>query len=204
MKPRGNTTGLPQIIGTQATNANHQLITPQITQALEIRLADMAQDRTLEMILWVVHSPTTLLEMTVVVFAPLAVIKLAAEEVVVVDTTLMVEVVVVVELPTLEEPLPFPEIQILHVMDVAKTIMSWPVPPLQLKENGLYLTKTDQDQHINNLRLVHLILKDKVPMVLLTMLKIKLCQQDKFLQQEMHNRLNHRYIPMDTTNHPDT
>jgi hypothetical protein len=66
------------------------------------------------------------------------------------------------------------------------------------------LTKTDQDQHINNLRLVHLILKDKVPMVLLTMLKIKLCQQDKFLQQEMHNRLNHRYIPMDTTNHPDT
>jgi hypothetical protein len=68
--------------------------------------------------------------------AHLAVIKMVAE-VMVADKTLMVEAVVVAEHLTLEEPTLLPEIPTLHVMDVARITMSWPVQPLQKNENGL-------------------------------------------------------------------
>ena len=72
----------------------------------------------------------------VIIVAHLAVIKMVAEAMAV-DKILTVEAVVVVEHPTLEDPIPFQEIQTLHVMDVAKITMSWPVQQLQQSENEL-------------------------------------------------------------------
>jgi hypothetical protein len=138
-RPQDNTTEQPQTIDTQATNATLQLITPLTTQALEIHLADMVKDKTIEMILlgiWHVISPTNL-HVVVIMVAHLAVIKLVAEAMVA-GIILMVEAVVVAGPQTLEGPILFPEIRTSHVMDVARIIMSWPVQPLQQNESGLY------------------------------------------------------------------
>jgi hypothetical protein len=81
-----------------------------------------------------VISPTSLHVVVVAVVAHLADINLAAE-VMVVDTTLMVEAVMVAEHPTLDEPIHIHGIQMLYVMDVDKITMSWPVQPLQPNEN---------------------------------------------------------------------
>jgi hypothetical protein len=136
-RPQDNITGLPQTTGTPATGAQLPHTMPLTTQALEILPADMVKDKTTETILQEIclvnsHSKSVIMVLTMV--ARLAVIKLVAEDMVV---DRMIEAVVVAEHPTLEEPIPFPEILMLHVMDVAKTIMSWPVQPLQPNENGL-------------------------------------------------------------------
>jgi hypothetical protein len=87
----------------------------------------------------------------------------------------MVEAVVVAEHLTLDEPLPIPllpEIQIFHVMDVARIIMSWPVQPLQQNKNSFYYNRIDPGHRLDNPHHVHPIIQDKVLMVLPTMLTI--------------------------------
>ena len=111
--PLDNTTGEHLTTDIQATNDALQLIIPLRIQVLEIHQADMVNDKTIEMILleiWPVISHASLHVVMVIIIAHLAVIKMVAE-VMVVDRTLMVEAVVVAELPTLEEPIHIPEIR---------------------------------------------------------------------------------------------
>jgi hypothetical protein len=137
--PLDNTTGEHLTTDIQATKDVLQLIMPLRIQVREIHQADMVNDKTVEMIpleIWHVISQTNLHVVEAIMVAHLAVIKMVAE-VMVADKTLMVEAVVVAEHLTLEEPTLLPEIPTLHVMDVARIIMSWPVQPLQKNENGL-------------------------------------------------------------------
>jgi hypothetical protein len=80
----------------------------------------------------------------------------------------MVAETMVVYHPTLEEPIPFPEIHILSVLDVAKITMSWPVQPLLLKEDKICSNRIIPGQPIGNLILLdtwHLQHKLRLPQI---------------------------------------
>ena len=184
---------------------------PQTTLAHVTHLADMVKDKTKEIILlelWLVISHSSLHVVEAIMIANMAVIKQVAEAMVA-DRLLMVEAVVVAEHPTKDVPLPLPlipEIQIFHVMDVARIIMSWHVQPLQQNKNRFCYNRIDQDHRLDNPLHDHRTTQDKVPMVLPTMqtinkYKIHVRPEDRFRQQELLNRLSNLYTPMDNINH---
>jgi hypothetical protein len=100
----------------------------------------------------------------------------------------MVTEAMVVDHPTLEQPIPIPEMHMLSVLDVAKITMSWPVQPLLLKEDKLCSNRIGSGHPIGSLILFNLILfNTKSNMVLPTMPNIN---RYKHLLPHLLNRLH--------------
>jgi hypothetical protein len=123
---------------------------PLTIQPLRIYLAYMELDKTIHKTLLAI-----LIMLSLTIFN--MVVEGMATQVAVIE---MVAETMVVYHPTLEEPIPFPEIHILSVLDVAKITMSWPVQPLLLKENKICSNRIIPGHPIGSLILFNLILLD--------------------------------------------